>query len=287
MTSAAYGTHRMSVMVMILFLLCCCSFLLQGACSCGDAGYFCDYAKSDWGRHDLSIVEVVVGERVNLQDGTWPVPALRARVLKIWGGKQSDIQEITFLGHDGVNCAAWLNYILPGDTLIVLVTDVHTETSWFYGSQPNWTGTNKMLRGCGSSFMTRRGQHLVQRHPLREIYTEKEIGQPVEFIDYERDTMTIAAFEASFEECTGLPRSYPAPKHVHLSDTVVFPNPARDVLILPRGLDRMELTSMTGHTMLMVDGDQPELHVSNLPRGLYLLHMTKGHKRRIQRIVLR
>lgn len=162
-----------------------------------------------------------------------------------------EVDTITIIGQDGVNCAESLSYFSVDNEIIC-----YLYPEFFDATSPD----TFYLDGCGRSWLR-----------LEEGQVNGPIQENMETQDYE-------TFKEDLYECAGISTSLNDLEDL-TAQVQIFPNPAQDVLHLQSSaiaIESVRIFSTTGRQVLARTGDAYQnstIDISDLPAGLYFINI--------------
>lgn len=162
-----------------------------------------------------------------------------------------EVDTITIIGQDGVNCAESLSYFSVDNEIIC-----YLYPEFFDAASPD----TFYLDGCGRSWLR-----------LEEGQVNGPIQEDMETQDYE-------TFKEDLYECAGISTSLDDLENV-AAQVQIFPNPVQDVLHLQSSaiaIESIRIFSTTGQQVLARTADLYEntaIDMSDLSAGLYFINI--------------
>lgn len=240
------------------------------ACSCRDAGSFCDFTRT----FIPGKMSVMQGQIISIytltSDSGWPIPVMDLMVTRHLGGERFRGDTITLIGQDGLNCAMPIERFAANDELIVSLEAINKPDTWGHEFS-EYSGHLKTLWGCGSSYLRVVDNNLIDDH----------ITKP--------STMTWSTFLDNFSDCTNLQIFGSGLGHLVPNQWNVYPNPTRDRIRIV-GIDQPAVYTILSTTGKLMQSGQVEpgsaILLENRTPGLYLVQLKIGPRRLIRRIIV-
>ncbi len=262
----------MKKICLLLFLLA--TYNSSQACSCFYVETFCASINPDYS-DEYNVVQGKILTKYTLADqGGFQIPFMDVEVIDLHHGPTMDLDTITLIGQDGVNCATNLGVFAEGQEIIFYM--------WAPGVPflPETVAEQLVhpateLDGCGDSYLFVQGEQVSG--PIRPGV----------------ETVPLNSFLESLSNCLSFTTG--TIEEEAFQHMQVAPNPTSEQITLFHdglALDRAELYNALGEILIadtqliQSSGGRYELPSSNLPAGLYTLVVYAEDRRKALRVVV-
>lgn len=243
------------------------------ACSCIFIETFCASINPDY-IDEYNIFRGKVLEKYTLTtSGGFGIPFMDVQLITQYRGDVVEVDTITLIGQDGVNCAAGLGEFSVGSDFVFYTYGFNAFLPEEITLQLEYMATE--LDGCGRSYLFVEGEQVTG--PIRPGLQTAPLDEFIETLD----------------NCIAVPTD--TEEADPLAEAVIAPNPATETVTLFHeglSLDQVQLFNAVGELIsvdqqaIQASSGVYQLRVSDLPTGLYTVVIYAEEQRRALRVVV-